>query len=283
MMTFPLPVVPFRPNIGPGSQPEDDEVVLQTLEVPREVHTFRPPATELDSSPEVVAAALYFLRALLAALRATPFGAAEPVRFSLCDLEPAVHREINTLLGEGEVSVLSGGELRAQETAFTGIWRIHGAGLDLIEAGAFPSALAELAQARPAPAPDDSLPPPDLMNAPALYAEIRARSAQWTPDRAADVINLSLLPVTPDDLAWLDEKLGRAGISILSRGFGNCRITAAALPHVWWVQYFNAMEKLILNSLEVVDVPAVALAAREDYEETIVRLDEWITSLETAL
>ncbi len=97
------------------------------------------------------------------------------------------------------------------------------------------------------------------------------------------MINLSLLPATPDDLAWLDERLGRIGFSVLSRGFGNCRITATALPHVWWVQYFNNMEKLILNSIEIVDVPEVALAAAEDHAETIIRLDEWIVSLESAL
>jgi hydrogenase-1 operon protein HyaF len=127
------------------------------------------------------------------------------------------------------------------------------------------------------------MPPAELMNAPALYHEIRGLSAQWSAARPAHVINLSLLPATPDDLAWLDEQLGRISFSILSRGFGNCRITATALPFVWWVQYFNSMEKLILNSIEIVDLPAVALAAKEDYAETIVRLDEWIVSLESAL
>jgi hydrogenase-1 operon protein HyaF len=283
MMTFPLPVVAYRPvpNIGPGSQPAEDEV-LQTLDVPSDVHTFRPPVTDLDAPPEVVAASLDFLRELLAALRATPYGAARPVRFSLFGYPPAVRAEINELLGEGEVSVQGGDDLRAQETAFTGLWRIRGAGIDAVEASAFPSDLLQCALSRRAPETGTAVPPEHLMNAPAIHSEIVALSAQWTPGREAHVINLSLLPVTPDDLAWLDAQLGRAGFSILSRGFGNCRITATALPHVWWVQYFNGMEKLILNSLEVVDIPAVALAAAEDYAATIERLDEWIVSLESA-
>ena len=37
------------------------------------------------------------------------------------------------------------------------------------------------------------------------------------------------------------------------------------------------------NSIELADLPAVALAAAEDYEETIIRLDEWIVSIEGAL
>ncbi|MBI5899110.1 MAG: hydrogenase expression/formation protein [Rhodocyclales bacterium] len=281
MMTFPIPVVPFKPTIGPGSQPVDE--VLVTLDVPNDVHAFRPPQSELDAPPEVAGPALDFLRTLLAALRETPFSPMQVVRFSLLDYPPAVRAEINELLGEGEVSVLSAGELRAQETAFTGIWRIRGEGIDDVEASAFPLALRAVALARQMPATPAAVPPPELMNAPALYHEVRSLSGVWRVGRPAQVINLSLLPATPDDLAWLDEQLGRISFSILSRGFGNCRITATALPYVWWVQYFNNMEKLILNSLEIVDIPAVALAAQEDYDETIVRLDEWIVSIESAL
>lgn len=276
-MTFPLPVIAF----GPGSQPLDDET-FATLDVPSDMCTFRPPVVEFDSPPEVVAAALDFLRGLLAAMRATPYGAVAPVRLSLRGLPPAVAREIDEMLGEGEVAVLANVGLKAQETAFPGIWRIRGDGVDDIEASAFPTALRALAHDRRAPPGRDAEPPAGLMNAPALLHEIHGRSDVWRAGMPAHVINLSLLPVTPEDLAWMDDALGRAGISILSRGFGNCRVTATRLPHVWWVQYFNNMEKLILNSIEVVDVPAVAIAAAEDYADTCVRLDEWIASLETA-
>jgi len=49
------------------------------------------------------------------------------------------------------------------------------------------------------------------------------------------------------------------------------------------VQYFNSMDQLILNTLEVVQVPEAALAAREDYEDSIERLKEWILSLDDLL
>lgn len=280
MMTFPIPVVAWQPGIGPGSQPVDD--VLNTLDLPSDVHAFRPPQSELDAPPEIAGPALAFLRELLDALRASESLSMQPLRYSLLGFAPAVREEINELLGEGEVSVLSVGNLRAQETAFTGIWRIRGEGIDDVEVSAFPLALRALVLARQMPAaPAD--PPGGLMNAPALLHEIRSLSGLWRVGRAAHVINLSLLPATPEDLAWLDVRLGRISFSILSRGFGNCRITATALPYVWWVQYFNNMEKLILNSIEIVDIPAVALAAAEDHAETIVRLEEWIASIESAL
>ncbi len=82
MMTFPVPVVAWKPSIGPGSQPLDDEV-LETLEVPSEVHTFRPPRAELDAPPEVVAGAMQFLHRLLDALRATPFTVQKHTRIAI--------------------------------------------------------------------------------------------------------------------------------------------------------------------------------------------------------
>jgi hydrogenase-1 operon protein HyaF len=62
----------------------------------------------------------------------------------------------------------------------------------------------------------------------------------------------------------------------LSRGYGNCRITSTRLANVWWVQYFNSMDKMILNTIEVVDIPEVARAAKEDFEESAERLGEWL-------
>ena len=283
MFSFPIPVVADRSvaTIGPGSQPEE-ELPLNMLGVPSDMHTFRPPVIDSEAAPEVYRAALGVLRHVLAGLETLDGSALATFRLSMRGLDPAVLREANEMLGQGEVSVLAEG-ISAQETMFTGVWRIRSAGVDELEAGPFPTALRQLAAGRKMPADPIAVAPANLMNAPALLAEIRDASARYRAGEAAHVINLSLLPVTPEDTEYLDAQLGRAGLSILSRGFGNCRITATAYPNVWWVQYFNSMEKLILNSVEVVDVPAVALAAVEDFADSRARLVEWIESLEQAL
>ena len=74
----------------------------------------------------------------------------------------------------------------------------------------------------------------------------------------------------------LPQTLGVGAVTILSRGYGNCRITSTLLPNVWWVQYFNSMDTLILNTIEISEVPEVALASQEDYEDSIERLGEWL-------
>jgi rubredoxin len=59
---------------------------------------------------------------------------------------------------------------------------------------------------------------------------------------------------------------------ILSRGYVNCRITSTATRNVWWVQYFNSQETLILNTIEISGVPEVACAAQEDIDDSAQRL-----------
>lgn len=93
------------------------------------------------------------------------------------------------------------------------------------------------------------------------------------------MINLSLLPHTEGDLAWLDIRLGQGSTDILSRGYGNCRVRATALPRVWRVQFFNSMDSLILDTFEVTDMPEVVLAAPEDIADSAERLREVIEAI----
>jgi hydrogenase-1 operon protein HyaF len=123
------------------------------------------------------------------------------------------------------------------------------------------------------------------MNLPPLLHELQeAMDACETQLKAGKaipphVINLTLLPLSLDDGKHLDALLEGGAVVILSRGFGNCRISSTAARHVWRVQYFNNMQTLILNTLEVVGLPEAALAAREDLLETrdrLVELVQWM-------
>ncbi|MCK7499057.1 MAG: hydrogenase expression/formation protein [Comamonadaceae bacterium] len=63
------------------------------------------------------------------------------------------------------------------------------------------------------------------MNAPALLDRARASSvAHWRAGQPAHVVNLTLLPLTPEDQRLLDQRARRRPRwSMLSRGYGNCR------------------------------------------------------------
>lgn len=271
MKPFSIPVV----ALGPGSHTEDE--ALNYLAMPSNMQTYRPPVLP---EPEAIrssgAAGAVLRQALIAIDRRLDEGRAEPV--DLGRLSPLDLNLINQVLGEGEVSAtvnLEQGRILIQESVFAGVWRVRhedGDGrivADRIEIDAIPAAVANHSGGTP-PRPAPAEPTPGLASAPALLTEIvdRAERAE------AHVINLTLLPFTPEDGDYLDRTLGRGPASILSRGYGNCRITATGTERVWWVQYFNSQDALILNTIEIAGVPEVALAADEDIADSRERLAE---------
>lgn len=266
MKPFSIPVA----VIGPGSQPEAES--LNYFEMPHDMHTYRPPSLP---EPEQMLGRGEARRALEAVHALLAGGRSGSV--DLGGLGPDSLELLGQLLGEGEVSarVEAGDRLvLAQESVFAGVWRqrVLAAGTavaDTIEVADVPALLRARA------APFAAVARPDagagVANAPALLAEVEEQLRLATPHH---VINLTLLPFTPGDGEYLDQALGRGEVTILSRGYGNCRITATAVPRVWWVQYFNASDALILNTIEIADVPEVARAAPEDLADSGERLAE---------
>jgi hydrogenase-1 operon protein HyaF len=200
----------------------------------------------------------------------------------LSGVSPGVLAIINEVMGEGEVSIrLAGAEdVRIQETVFAGVWRVCRFDADgrlvqdRIEGCPIPAVVLQAAERGARTAPAAPAPPEGVMNAPALLHEIAAQMAGWRPGDRAHVINLTLLPLSAEDHMLLAGALPQGPVSIMSRGFGNCRISSTTARNVWRVQYFNNLQALILDTIEVVDIPEVALAAPEDIADSRERLAE---------
>lgn len=270
MDAFHLPPIGF----GPGSQPPaDEDEALSYLALPQDMRTFAPHIPEV-ADPARFVPALAHLGEIAAACAAVAAGGTADA-IDLLGLDPDNRALIAETLGEGEVAIRMPGipAIAAQEAVFAGVWQLKGAGIDRIEVAPVP-ALARARAARPQrPAGGLATPKPaGLANAPALLVELLDRSAAHRDGDLPHVINLTLLPHTEADLDWLAEALGTGSVTILSRGYGNCRITATALPHVWRVQYFNSMDTLILDTFEVSGLPEVACAAPEDLADSAARL-----------
>lgn len=279
MKEFPLPVV----AVGPGSQPEEDEA-LQYMPLPSAMMTFALPVINDEADPALMAAACAVVERLRDEMQATPLDSATIPTVELQDMDTEVVRLLNQTMGEGEVSIAvrGSGQYRIQETVFASVWRVHEFATDgrligdTIMACAIPPMVTRWAQdgvSLECGIPEKAA---GLMNAPAVLTEIVGKAGAYKAGDGAHVINLTLLPMSPEDLECLTQTLGVGAVTILSRGYGNCRITSTRLPNVWWVQYFNSMDTLILNTIEVSDVPEVAQASSEDYEDSIERLGEWL-------
>lgn len=270
------------PIFGQGSQPaEEDGVELDYLQMPEEMFTYRMPQISIDLNAANLAWANAALQQLEQDLVNFP---ASGRTIDLIGFDQANRRFVDELIGEGEVSAICRGAqtLRIQESVLAGVWRLRSLDAqqqvlsDALEVGIMPQQISQAAFAAAAPQIDtgwDEL-PAGVMNAPPLLAELNAQIAAYHPGKDPHVINLSLLPQTEQDLAFLEQRLGRGPVTILSRGYGNCRITATGCRYVWWVRYFNSQDSLILNTLEVSEVPAVACASPEDIDDSRQRLRE---------
>jgi hydrogenase-1 operon protein HyaF len=284
MKDFPIPVVAF----GLGPQGAQDEG-LAFLPMPKAEPLLPPIPPDNASQGELLAAADVVEQLLEAMARHTP-GEPDPPRFSLRSMAPGALRALNESLGHGEVSALVAGTRGApgwliQETAFAGVWRVQredrvgGLAEDILEAGDMPGVVHEAARRAHAGCLDAGELPVGVMNAPAIVNEIRHHAAAFRAGQRAHVVNLSLLPLSPADHEALDGLLGEGPVAILSRGFGNCRINSTRAAAVWRVRYFNSMNTLILDTIEVVDMPEAARAAAEDYRDSMERLRELLSWL----
>ncbi|MDR1529919.1 MAG: hydrogenase expression/formation protein [Burkholderiales bacterium] len=210
-----------------------------------------------------------------------PFGGGAVPRCDLSELSDDVLKILDDVLGEGEVSARvddASRRLSVQESIFPGIWRVRefdraGNGIaHWIEAGALPTEVIECAQQAAQPALPEISFPEGAMNTPALFSEMAARLSAFDRAQNAHVINLTLLPLTPDDYEILTQALPIGPVAIISRGFGSCRVTSTGVRHIWRVQYFNSKNTLILNTLTIAECPYSVLAAAEDLEDTRARL-----------
>lgn len=284
MKPFAIPIV----ALGPGSQPEDEQ--LDYLKMPADMTTYRPPVLPQADAVAGSVQALAWLREVLAAIDAWLGGATRCV-IELPLLAPPDMRTLNQILGEGEASAIvrgrQGDELwQVQESVFAGIWRLthwrDGVLVgDSIEVAAAPALFRQAAgqDAGARPPPWEGALPPEVQNAPMLLDEVLDQSRRWQPGMTPHVVNLSLLPVTLADIAFLDHHLGTGNVTILSRGYGNCRIVNTCTPNCWRLVYYNSMDKVILNTVEVVDLPEVALAAVEDLRDSRERLADVLDRL----
>ncbi len=203
--------------------------------------------------------------------------------FDLTDFSADEMSLLEGVLGEGEVAGLvalpDGVTAQIQELTMAGLWRVRFTGrdgkliADYLEVSRLPE-IAKRAALVNTQALSYGAPPPGAMNVMPLLKEIETRSSAHQPGRPSHTITFTLLPMSPDDMSFLQECLGSGAVRLVSRGYGSCRVLSTATKNVWSVQYFNAMDQIILDTLEIGDAPSVACAAEEDFLDSAQRLRE---------
>ncbi len=272
--SFILPPTGF----GPGSQPEEEDgLELDYMVMPSGMRTFEPHFPKVDDPSEILMAINALHR--LGDLASSWTEGSANLRFDPPDFDDRNAKVFADALGEGEIAAridrMPG--IEAQESVFAGVWRIREIGNrkgEYLEIGPVPGAVFDHGDAAP---PPPAAPSPGVVNGPFLLTEIlqHVRARRENGERAAPhIVSLTLMPHTPEDLDYLAVSLGTGPTTFLSRGYGNCRIEATAYPTVWRVRYYNSQDALILDTIEVSDIPEVACAAPEDIRDSAMRLAE---------
>ncbi|MET4279230.1 MULTISPECIES: hydrogenase expression/formation C-terminal domain-containing protein [unclassified Bradyrhizobium] len=204
-------------------------------------------------------------------------------RFRLANLNDLESKLVADVLGEGEVAgvvALPDGSLaQMQESVLAGIWRVRletDATSEYLEIGAVPEIVKRAAADLTSADFEIGQVPEGAMNVLPVLAEIRERAQAWRPGIRSQIINFTLLPMSPVDMSFLQDTIRNGPIQLVSRGYGTCRALSTGIRNVWSVQFFNAIDTIILDTLEVGGVPTVALAADEDFEDSAERLQEII-------
>ena len=271
--------IPVR-VIGPGSQPGDGDAITY-MDMPNDMSRFVAPimpepedVLRMDGARE----AMDWLRAALD--NCEPGG--ELVLADLSSLDEESRDVVNQILGEGEVSIVCEGEVRTrtQESVLAGVWRTFffddddRVVCDLLEVAEVPRVVGFAADSAGTVDAGAEGVGPELANALPILVELQARHEKFKSGGKPHSINLTLLPLSEPELEFIDERLGRGPVDVLSRAYGKCEVISTQTAGIWWVRYYNSMGVLILNTLEVVDVPVVIKAAPEDLADSAERLKE---------
>lgn len=230
------------------------------------------PLDDLPGSAEATAA----LEHVLHGLRRYRVGAL-PLVFSLQGAPAEALKRLEETVGDGEVfvTVKGTGTWEIRETGLPGLWRVRGAGGDYLEVADVPSVVRAANEAATCRELSIGTPPKDAMNVLPVLAELRHRMQQpLVKGQPNHVVSFTLLPMTEADMRYLEQRLQHGPVLAESKGYGSCRVELTGHRNLWSVQFFNAAGALILDTLEVGDVPVALCAADEDLQDSAQRLAE---------
>jgi hydrogenase-1 operon protein HyaF len=116
-------------------------------------------------------------------------------------------------------------------------------------------------------------------NAPALLREIAQMLRHLVDAGESSAIDLQALPLTPADLDWLREQLGRGEVAVTLNADGESTLNETACPGLWWVTHRNPSGAVVSEFLEVAFVPEVVKAHRDDVAVGLEHLELLISDL----
>ncbi len=85
-------------------------------------------------------------------------------------------------------------------------------------------------------------------------------------------IDLSSLPLTPEDYDLLEETLGEGEVTAEVNSLGATRVHETGIPGVWWVTHYNEDDDVMAEFIEVTYCPEILLTPEDDVKDGLEAL-----------
>lgn len=115
-------------------------------------------------------------------------------------------------------------------------------------------------------------PPGSPVLARAVLVEIATALARLAETGEETLIDLRSLPLSPDDLAHLDEILGPGEVTCALDVAGRSEVRETGHSGVWWIRHFGADDQVAVEEITVARVPEILMSHPDDIARAARRL-----------
>ena len=86
------------------------------------------------------------------------------------------------------------------------------------------------------------------------------------------ILYLTHPPLTDEDESRLREALGTGRITIVSNEGNITAWSLTGIPCVWWGEYRDEIERVVLKAIEIAPIPHLAMSQPDDIDDGIAKL-----------
>ncbi len=109
-------------------------------------------------------------------------------------------------------------------------------------------------------------------NARAVLREIEKMLEKLLAEGEENSIDLSSLPLSPEDYDLLEETLGEGEVNAEVHSLGPTRVHETGIPGVWWVTHYNDDDEVMAEFIEVTYCPEILLTPEDDVKDGLEAL-----------
>lgn len=117
-------------------------------------------------------------------------------------------------------------------------------------------------------------------NGRALLVELESLLRDLVEQGREGGIDLRSLPLSPGDLAFLEQHLGRGEVEAEVTALGPSRVHETAIHGVWWVRHYNSNDEVMAEFLEITHCPDIIRAHPADVRDSLEELRAKLVELE---